>query len=437
MNLIGIDIGTTTISAAVLDSDSRQVIESRTISNNSFISSTFPWERIQNVSIIIEKAAAVLDQLLTLYPDISSIGLTGQMHGIVYIGENGQAVSPLYTWQDGRSNQPVTENQNAVEIIKSVTGLTISSGYGLATHYYNIRHGLVPEGSTSICTIADYLGMVLTGRKTPLVHISNAASLGLFDSQHGCFYSEQIQELHMNPCILPEVTSEFALLGAYKGIPVAVAIGDNQASFLGSAGMEESTILLNMGTGGQISVFSTQYFEAPGIECRPLTKDRYLLVGASLCGGRAYAIVERFFRSYLSAAGMEEQSQYQIMEVLARKGRKSERPWSVTTTFSGTRQDPEQCGSICGITEDNFTPENLIYGTLKGMAQELYDMYQIIYDGTGIRPLKLIGSGNGLRRNKVLQEIFKELFQAEFTLSECEEEAASGAALSSLYGIAG
>lgn len=177
MNLIGIDIGTTTISAAVLDSDSRQVIESRTISNNSFIPSTFPWERIQNVSIIIEKAAAVLDQLLTLYPDISSIGLTGQMHGIVYIGENGQAVSPLYTWQDGRSNQPVTENQNAVEIIKSVTGLTISSGYGLATHYYNIRHGLVPEGSTSICTIADYLGMVLTGRKTPLVHIRDRKSV--------------------------------------------------------------------------------------------------------------------------------------------------------------------------------------------------------------------------------------------------------------------
>lgn len=50
---------------------------------------------------------------------------------------------------------------------------------------------------------------------------------------------------------------------------LTVAIGDNQASFLGAAGSENNTLLVNMGTGGQISVLTDQYFETEGIEARP------------------------------------------------------------------------------------------------------------------------------------------------------------------------
>ena len=77
----------------------------------------------------------------------------------------------------------------------------------------------------------------------------------------------------------------------YKDIPVTVAIGDNQASFLGAAGSENNTLLVNMGTGGQISVLTDQYFETEGIEARPFLGGKYLLVGASLCGGKAYALL--------------------------------------------------------------------------------------------------------------------------------------------------
>lgn len=108
------------------------------------------------------------------------------------------------------------------------------------------------------------------------------------------------------------------MLGQYKGIPVTVALGDNQASFLGSVGFQENTVLLNMGTGGQISVLSDQLFEGNGIEARPFTKGKYLLVGASLCGGRAYAVLEKFFRSFYVQAGGDDRDLYEVMEKLAR-----------------------------------------------------------------------------------------------------------------------
>ena len=111
------------------------------------------------------------------------------------------------------------------------------------------------------------------------------------------------------------------------------AIGDNQASFLGSVGMQAGAALVNMGTGGQISLLSDQYFEAPGIEARPLKKGKYLLVGSSLCGGRAYAALERFFKSYVSAAGGKETPQYDVMARLAEKMTADEDRIKVVTTF--------------------------------------------------------------------------------------------------------
>lgn len=125
-------------------------------------------------------------------------------------------------------------------------------------------------------------------RAVPVVHASNAASLGFFDGSKCTFRQDIIEKMGMNSRMLPEITDEFEILGQYKGIPVTVALGDNQASFLGSVGFQENTILLNMGTGGQISILSDQLFEENGIEARQFAKGKYLLVGASLCGGRAY-----------------------------------------------------------------------------------------------------------------------------------------------------
>lgn len=73
-------------------------------------------------------------------------------------------------------------------------------------------------------------------------------------------------------------------------------------------------MLVNIGTGSQISVLSDSWFEGPGIEARPLTADSYLLVGAALCGGAAYAALEHFFREYAAAAGGKDQPQYGIMQ---------------------------------------------------------------------------------------------------------------------------
>ena len=68
-------------------------------------------------------------------------------------------------------------------------------------------------------------------------------------------------------------------------------------AFLGAAGSENNTLLVNMGTGGQISVLDRSVIlrrrESKRVH---FFGGKYLLVGASLCGGKAYALLEKFFQ---------------------------------------------------------------------------------------------------------------------------------------------
>ena len=311
-----------------------------------------------------------------------------------------------------------------------VSGQRLSTGYGLVTHFCLNRTGQIPKEATSLCTIGDYVGMRLCSRKTPLLHSSNAASLGLFDLRKSAFMSGFFSILEMDAGMLPPVTPRLEPLGRYHGIPVTTAIGDNQASFLGTAGFSTDAILVNEGTGGQISVASLNPFTSENIETRPLIDDKFLLVGSSLCGGRAYAVLEAFFRSYAKAAYGKDEDQYYVMGQLAEEGvaLAGHSSMLVETAFSGTRSDPSKRGSISGLSEDNFTPAGLVYGTLSGIADELFRMWLEIRDSAGVNPQALYGAGNAIRKNRVLKRIFEEKFGLEMQLLPQSEEAACGAA---------
>lgn len=432
MKVIGIDIGTTTVSAVVLETDGageQKLLTSRTVPNDSFLKGE-AWERIQDAEKLTEKAKGVLDELLAAYPEVAAIGLTGQMHGIVYTDRDGRAVSPLYTWEDGRGDLPEFDGETAASWIRKHCGIPAATGFGLVTHFYHCRKGQVPAGAVSMGTIGDYFAMKLTGRKRPLAHASNGASIGFYDTKRHCFYQEKLREAGMDPAILPEVTLEMEAVGTYQGRPVTVALGDNQASFLGSVGMQEEVWQINVGTGGQLSVLSHEHFEAEGIEARPFLHGTWILTGAILCAGRAYAILERFFRSCAESFGLELENCYGVMADLAGKASPDADGLQVTTLFQGTRSHPELRGHLDGVSENNFRPENLTLGVIQGIAREYYELYRAIHEGAGLEARRLIGSGNGLRRNVFLQKAISDMMKAPLILTDLQEEGASGAALS-------
>ncbi|MBQ8350934.1 MAG: MerR family transcriptional regulator [Clostridia bacterium] len=424
---LGIDIGTSTISLLCIDVLQGRAVETFTLRNQSGVLSDGAMDKEQDPQWIAEVVLRTVDVILRAYPTIKAIGVTGQMHGILYLDAAGRAVSNLYTWQDYRAGELCEGEKTYCDIIMEKTGMAVYPGYGLATHYDHIRKGSVPQGATTFCTIADYMAMVLTGRTEPLMHASNAASLGLFSIARGDFHQDALASLGMTELDMPPVTNQTVIVGQHRGIPVAVALGDNQACVLGSLQDEENSIHVNYGTGSQISLVTDHLpTAAKGLELRPYRDGKYLLCGAALCGGSAYALLERFFRSYASLLDADAGSQYEVMNSLAENALEEGNALPVQTLFSGTREEPEARGSITGIGETNFTPAALTLGVLQGMVNELYAFYQAIQ---GERRSVLVASGNAVQRNPVLRKLLSSTFSMSLQVPVMLEEAALGAAM--------
>ena len=349
------------------------------------------------------------------------------MHGMVYISEGGKAVSPLYSWQDGRANRKYSKTKTFCEEILDRTGYVCSSGYAFATLFYNRINHIEPKEAKSFCSIMDYIVMILTNNKTPLIHVSNAASFGLYDLKNNCFDSVAVEQLGLSHYTLPQIAEETEIAGYYKNIPISVAIGDNQASFFGSVKEEKTSALVNFGTGSQVSAVVDELQNInKEIEIRPYLFGKYLICGSALCGGKAYAIMENFFLEYAETLTQKKTSQYEIMNELARKAYIDGKPLSISTRFCGTRQNPSLRGVISGIDDINFTPGNLLLGVLHGMVDEL----KIYFDCMGcVDVSRLVASGNAVKKNLLLVNLLGDVFEMKVVLTDSNEEAAVGSAL--------
>lgn len=439
MLAMGIDIGTTTISILMIDGDSGESVDSVTISHHSFIKGHLACSKIQDPGKLWKLTEQAVQEMIRKHGKPASIGMTGQMHGFLYIDADGEAVSPLYTWQDGLGNELLENGRTSAEILGEKAGAA-AAGYGLTTHYYLQRKGRIPQNGVKMVTISDYIGMKLCGCTRASIAKDMAASWGCYDLELGDFCRYDLENLGVELSYLPKLLEGHGIVGTTAGevpggIPVAISLGDNQASVLGSVQDLSDTVLLNIGTGSQISFGVSRYVEARGsIELRPCTETMYLMAGSGLCGGRAYAMLEQFYREAAFESG-KVQSLYGRMEAQARDFMETygkEAAWKIRTTFSGTRSNPGELGKMSGISVENFHPGALTLGMILGILEELYEMYQEMCAMAGMKAIHLVGSGNGIRQNCLMRELAEELFRMPMKIPACKEEAAYGAALNSL-----
>jgi len=464
MLLIGLDAGTTSVSGVLLDAETRTAIEVISREHHAALEGTTLEEDIQNPDCIVTHARSILDDLIVIgaahygggrsdgnpgISKIAGIGITGQVHGILYTDAGGKAVSPLYTWQDrrGMCNVPKDNNlayeDHAVDWttrVKEITGHTIPSGYGVLTHIINQYENKIPADAVAICTILDYLSMQLTGTAEPSIESTNAHSLGLFDLQEHRFITEMITELGVEQAFLPRLVDAGAEVGIHtSGIPVFIPVGDNQAGFIGAVRKSESSVLVNIGTSGQMSVYTASETLSPdelregrinGLEIRPFPGGGYIITGASLAGGSAHRLLEQFFREVCRTfGGIDPGSLFMKMNSIGDTGLDASLLLDISTQFYGTREDQSAAGKIAGITKDNLSSRYLINGFLRGITGELHRFYSCLPAPVKQRTTSVVGVGNAIRKNTLMQRCIEEVFQLPLEIPETSEEAAFGAAL--------
>ena len=434
--MIGLDIGTTSISLVVIDIQGGETLLTRTVTHESRLPDDVPGAYIQSPETILSIAMDLIGSTVDRYSrsgTVESIGVSGQMHGILLVDVRGKAVSPVYTWLDMRAGHTGSDGMSHVPSLEQLTGGRIPPGYGAATLHALARTDALPPAAVTFCTVTDYVAMHLAGASAPSMDPTLAHSLGLFPPEGTDFQRDAWRRIsHLRP---PDVLPCTTVIGRFRGtVPVTAASGDNQAGFLASVRDTLRAVQISIGTSSQISFIhprsanrrvnpninpdarresgETAYNRTqmstgeaaactpaenpegnPALDARPFPTGETLMVGAGITGGKSFDVLTGFIEDAARRIGGDADfNAYSILDEFRTPPAGIDPP-VVETTFRGTRLNPDRTGAVRGITLENFTIEGLFWGFARGIVEELYRM--IVPEGTGSLPGNAPGPSPG------------------------------------------
>ena len=161
---------------------------------------------------------------------ITAIGLTGQMHGTVLLGEDGTPVVPAVIWPDQRSHRQVTAITAAVgaERLIELTGSPVATGFQAATLRWFREER--PELWSRVCGVLppkDWLRCRLTG--TRATDPSDASGTLLLDVRRRDWSPPLLAAVGLDPTLLPPVLPSTAIAGGVRP-DAAAALGSPPTS---------------------------------------------------------------------------------------------------------------------------------------------------------------------------------------------------------------
>lgn len=441
--IVGFDFGTTSLSVVVFNIEEIYIEKILNYNTNAYIPFVDDLKKEQSLDIISGFFRKAIDEIAQI-PDVEIIGysFTGQMHGIIGLNERGEAITNLVTWQDRSGDILIPSGSTILQEIRRATAVnTVVNGYGIVTLYKWLKYDKRTD-IYSFCTLPDYFARQLARKKEVVVEItpSMAHSIGLYDLYTNQWQTLLISKIGLQNIVFPRIVAESYVIGYKKsqkqGVPVFCAIGDNQASFEGSVVDKQQTILLNVGTGTQLSFLVAKseihkydkYADGFETQIRPYDDAHYLLATSFLNGGSVYKSLFNFFKdvaqNLFGLTDIDENFLWKQMMTLGEKAQLKENPLVVNPLLEGQRKDPSVGGTISNLHTANFTSGYFVTGFLKGLAE---------YYKTGLYPelassiSSICGSGNGLKRNPLFCDIIQSTFGYPLQLTSYNEEAALGA----------
>ncbi len=196
--------------------------------------------------------------------DIVSLGISGQMHGLVMLDENCEVLRPSILWCDQRTGKEcdeLTEKLGRETLIKitanpALTGFTASKILWVKNNepeiFEKCRHILLPK---------DYLRFRLTGDFA--TEVSDASGMQLLDVPNRKWSDVMIEAVGIKPEYLakvyesPEITGHInsetaSLTGLSTSTAVVGGAGDNAAAAVGMGVVEEGKAFTTIGTSGVV-----------------------------------------------------------------------------------------------------------------------------------------------------------------------------------------
>lgn len=450
--ILSLDIGTSKICALAVDVRSGAVLDRQSVGNDTNIQDLAEQRHEQDPGRILVVCVKLLAELIGRIEsdpsDVEAICVTGQMHGLLLVDADLQPVTKLITWRDGRSlasgpGSLASARQALDESAPRRLGCFLQAGYGGATLHWLAQNGGLRADWRAL-SIADYMSAALAG--VAATDPSGAAGFGLFNLAREDWDPEVLGALGIPLELLPSIRPSGSLLGTLRpsvarrlgiesSVKICSSLGDNQASVIGARGLRDDVAVVNLGTGGQISVFHDEPDFNPRLETRPMPFGGFIQVGASLSGGGSYDYLRLFFsdvvREICDLTPSKEEI-YSRMNEMAARALAGAQGLKADTRFNGSRNDPNRRGSFSNIDGENLVPANLVRAVMEGVVEELAELARST-DMSGARGI--VASGNMVRKNLLVLDMMEECFDLPCSTGPTEEEAALGMALVCALGL--
>ncbi|MEH7886376.1 xylulokinase [Bacillus sp. JJ1609] len=421
--LVGIDVGTSSLKVLVTN-EFLEVSDHNRVDYD--INQPFPQWAEQDQNTWWHAVCTSLSSL-DLKEEPITIGLSGQMHGLVAVDIYGKPVRPAIIWADQRSG---LELQKALRFVNNEKVLNLWLGTLLPSLLWVKEHE--PDVYTKIDKVMlpkDYLRYKLTG-KIGTEH-TDACGTGAYDFSTQNWDYALLEELGIDSSLFPPIHRSTDVagmlipevarqLGISEQSKVAYGGSDHSMQLLGNSIFSKGTLNCNIGTGSQISL-TQDFHKGTGLEGLSIflhaVEDLTNIVGTSLNGGS----VLQWMKGILGC-----EFSYEYFDRLAEGVNVGSNGLVFLPYLNGERNHPQAKGVLYGLTSDHSTP-HLIRAGMEGMIYGLRDLLDD-FKKAGLTYDRVISSGGGAK-SMVLLQMQANIFQSDIYVCDTEEQAAMGAAI--------
>ena len=436
--LMGIDVGTTGVKLVIIDSRGGGITSET--QEYPLLTPRPGWAE-QNPADWWSATAKGIRNLLEKSGveagDIKGIGLTGQMHGSVFLDGRNNVLCPAILWCDQRTAKECGEITNIVgeSRVFEITCNPVLTGFQ-APKILWLRNNN-PEIYRRVARILlpkDYIRFLLTGEFA--TDVSDASGTSLFDVRKRTWSDEILEKLDIPRGFLPACSESPQITGSVTasaseatglktGTPVVAGAGDQAAGAVGSGIVEEGLVSVSLGTSGVVFAHSDDIFVDPRGRLHTFchaVPGKWHLMGVMLSAGGSLRWLRNTFFS--------EGESYDTLTAMAEKVAPGGEGLIFLPYLTGERcpyPDPEARGVFFGLSLKHGR-EHMVRSVLEGVTFGLKDSVEIMKE-IGLPAGKRFRISGGGGKSDMWCQMIADVFKGDTVRLACEEGPSYGAAI--------
>ncbi len=449
---LGIDIGTSGTKSLAIDERGRILAESTSLYPSHHPRPLWSEQDPEHWwQAVVKTIRAVVRQAKLPPADVKAIGLSGQMHGSVFLDARDRVIRPAILWNDQRTAAECEEIEDRAggrkRLIKLVanpalTGFTAPKILWLRNHeprnFERLKKVLLPK---------DDVRRRLTGEYA--TDVSDASGMLLLDVKKRDWSKPLLEALELDIELLArcyeseeptgQLTPQVAkLLGLTTDCIVVGGAGDCAANAVGTGVVSRGTLSTSIGTGAVMFVHSDEVTIDPlgrlHTFCHAV-RGKWHMMGVNLAGGGCL----QWFRNALCQAEIAQGKRakldpYEILTAEAAKIPPGSQGLFFLPYLSGERTphaDPDARACFIGLTLAHGRG-HMVRAVMEGVAYAMRDSLEIIQSlNVPVRQIRASGGGS---RSPLWRQIQADVFGQKVVSIQAEQGPAYGVGLLAAVG---